>query len=69
MRAALDELRGTNAVQREMLIIGDGEETCGEDPVGVARAEADGVRIHTISLGEAVSHQLAGIALVTNGTY
>lgn len=64
MREALDELRGANAVQRAMLIIGDGE-----DPVGVAREEADGVRIHTISLGEAVSHQLAGIALVTNGTY
>ena len=58
-----------NAVRREMLIIGDGEETCGEDPVGVARAEAGDIRIHTISLGEAVSHQLAGIALVTNGTY
>ena len=69
MRAALDELRGTNAAKREMLIIGDGEETCGEDPVGVARSGSDGVRIHTISLGEEVSHQLAGIALVTNGTY
>ena len=69
MRAALDDLRQANAVRREMLIIGDGEETCGEDPVGVAREEAGDIRIHTISLGEAVSHQLAGIALVTNGTY
>ena len=69
MREAFDELRRANAVQSELLIIGDGEETCGEDPVGVARAEADGIRIHTISLGEDTSHQLAGIALVTNGTY
>ena len=69
MREALEELRQVNAVRREMLIIGDGEETCGEDPVGVAREEAGDIRIHTISLGEAVSHQLAGIALVTNGTY
>ncbi|MGE0043285.1 MAG: VWA domain-containing protein [Vicinamibacterales bacterium] len=69
MRAALDELRRVPATHRELLIIGDGEETCGEDPVGVARAEADGIRIHTISLGEDVSHQLAGIALVTRGTY
>jgi len=69
MREALEELQQVNAVRREMLIIGDGEETCGEDPVGVAREEAGDIRIHTISLGEAVSHQLAGIALVTNGTY
>ena len=69
MRAALDDLRQANAIRREMLIIGDGEETCGEDPVGVAREEAGDIRIHTISLGEAISHQLAGIALVTNGTY
>lgn len=69
MRAALEELRAVPARRREMLIIGDGEETCGEDPVGVARAEAEGIVIHTISLGEAVSHQLAGIALVTGGTY
>ncbi|MDA1184575.1 MAG: hypothetical protein O2930_08025 [Acidobacteria bacterium] len=69
MREALEDLRGVNAVRRDMLIIGDGEETCGEDPVGVAREEAGDIRIHTISLGEAVSHQLAGIALVTNGTY
>jgi Ca-activated chloride channel family protein len=69
MRQALDDLRQTNALRREMLIIGDGEETCGEDPVGVAREEADGIRIHTISLGEGISHQLAGIALVTDGTY
>ncbi len=69
MREALADLRRVNAVRREMLIVGDGEETCGEDPVGVAREEAGDIRIHTISLGEAVSHQLAGIALVTNGTY
>lgn len=69
MREALEELRQVNAVRREMLIVGDGQETCGEDPVGVAREEAGHIRIHTISLGEAVSHQLAGIALVTNGTY
>ena len=69
MREALADLRQVNAVRREMLIVGDGEETCGEDPVGVAREEAGDIRIHTISLGEAVSHQLAGIALVTNGTY
>lgn len=69
MRQALDDLRQTNALRREMLIVGDGEETCGEDPVGVAREEADGIRIHTISLGEGISHQLAGIALVTDGTY
>jgi Mg-chelatase subunit ChlD len=69
MRAALEELRAAPASHREMLIIGDGEESCGEDPVGVARAEAQGIRIHTISLGEKTSHQLAGIALVTGGTY
>jgi Mg-chelatase subunit ChlD len=69
MREALDELRQANALRREMLIIGDGEETCGEDPVGVAREEAGDIRIHTISLGEGISHQLAGIALVTDGTY
>jgi len=69
MRAALAEIRVAPAGRREMLIIGDGEESCGEDPVGVARAEAQGIRIHTISLGERTSHQLAGIALVTGGTY
>jgi len=69
MRAALEEIRAAPAARREMLIIGDGEESCGEDPVGVARAEAQGIRIHTISLGEKTSHQLAGIALVTGGTY
>ncbi|MDA1095431.1 MAG: VWA domain-containing protein [Acidobacteria bacterium] len=69
MRAALEDLRRIPARQRELLIIGDGDETCGEDPVGVARAEAHGIRIHAISLGEDVSHQLAGIALVTGGTY
>ena len=69
MRAALEEIRSAPAGRREMLIIGDGEESCGEDPVGVARAEAQGIRIHTISLGEKTSHQLAGIALVTGGTY
>lgn len=69
MRAALEDLRRVSAVRRDLLIVGDGDETCGEDPVGVARAEAAGVRIHGISLGEDVSHQLAGIALVTGGTY
>lgn len=69
MRAALEDLRQAPAARRELLIIGDGDETCGKDPVGVARAEAGGIRIHAISLGEDVSHQLAGIALVTGGTY
>ncbi len=69
MRQGLEDLRAVDARRKEMLIIGDGEETCGADPVGVARAEANGIRIHTISLGERVSHQLAGIALVTGGTY
>jgi Ca-activated chloride channel family protein len=69
LRAGLADLRSSPARRREMVIIGDGEETCGEDPVGVARAEADGIRIHTISLGEGFSQQLAGIALVTGGTY
>ena len=69
MRQGLADLRVVEAPRKEMLIIGDGAETCGEDPVGVARAEADGIRIHTISLGERISHQLAGIALVTGGTY
>ncbi|NQW03597.1 MAG: VWA domain-containing protein [Acidobacteria bacterium] len=69
MRAALEDLRANPAPTHELLIIGDGDETCGEDPVGVARAEANGIRIHTISLGEDISHQLAGIALVTGGTY
>ena len=69
MRAALSDLRQVNAVLREMLLIGDGEETCGNDPVAVAREEAGNIPIHTISLGEHVSHQLAGIALVTGGTY
>ncbi len=69
MRQGLEDLRAVDAQRKEMLIIGDGEETCGADPVGVARAEANGIRIHTISLGERVSHQLAGIALVTGGTY
>jgi Mg-chelatase subunit ChlD len=69
MREALKSLREVDAVRKEILLIGDGEETCGEDPVGVARAEASDVPIHTISLGERVSHQLAGIALVTGGTY
>lgn len=69
MRAAFDDLRRANAARRELLIISDGDETCGEDPVGAARAEAGGIRIHGISLGEDTSHQLAGIALVTGGTY
>lgn len=69
MRQGLADLGAVDAPRKEMLIIGDGAETCGEDPVGVARAEANGIRIHTISLGERVSHQLAGIALVTGGTY
>lgn len=69
MREALADLQGVSARRKEMLIIGDGEETCGLDPVGVARAEAGNVRIHTISLGEDTSHQLAGIALVTGGIY
>ncbi|HJO02514.1 MAG TPA: VWA domain-containing protein [Acidobacteriota bacterium] len=69
MRQGLEDLRAVEAQRKEMLIIGDGAETCGEDPVGVARDEAQGIRIHTISLGERVSHQLAGIALVTGGTY
>ena len=69
MREALQSLREVDAVRKEILLIGDGEETCGEDPVGVARAEAGDVLIHTISLGERVSNQLAGIALVTGGTY
>ena len=69
MQTALRDLREVNAARREILIIGDGEETCGNDPVGVARAEAGDIPIHTISLGEQVSHQLAGIALVTGGTY
>jgi Mg-chelatase subunit ChlD len=69
MREALADVRRVDADRREILIIGDGDETCGEDPVGVARAEANGIRIHTISLGEDVSPQLAGIALVTGGRY
>jgi Mg-chelatase subunit ChlD len=69
LRQGLADLRAIDAVRREMLIIGDGEETCGEDPVGVARAEAGDIRIHTVSLGRGVSPQLAGIALVTDGTY
>ena len=69
MRAALEDLRRVNAARRGLLIIGDGDETCGQDPVGAARAEAGGIRIDTISLGEEVSHQLAGIALVTGGSY
>jgi hypothetical protein len=69
MRTALADLNAVNARQRELLIIGDGDETCGEDPVGVALREANGIPIHGISLGEDVSHQLAGIALVTGGTY
>lgn len=68
-RAALEDLRRVNAARKDILIIGDGDETCGEDPVGVARAESGGIRIHGISLGEEVSHELAGIALVTGGTY
>ncbi|NKB88967.1 MAG: VWA domain-containing protein [Acidobacteria bacterium] len=69
MREAFADLRDLDVARKEMLIIGDGEETCGEDPVAVARAEADGIRVHTISLGRGVSPQLAGIALVTDGTY
>ncbi len=69
MRAAVEDLRQVNAARKEILLIGDGEETCGHDPVGVARAEAGDIPIHTISLGERVSNQLAGIALVTGGTY
>ncbi len=69
IRQALSDLTGVEASRKEILLIGDGEETCGEDPVGVARELANGVRIHTMSLGERVSHQLAGIALVTGGTY
>ncbi len=69
MRAALEDLRTVNAARKEILLIGDGEETCGEDPVGTAREEAGDIPIHTISLGERVSNQLMGIALVTGGTY
>jgi hypothetical protein len=69
MRAALQSLREVNAARKEILLIGDGEETCGQDPVGVAREEAGDIPIHTISLGERVSNQLAGIALMTGGTY
>ena len=69
LRAALADLAAVDAVSKEVLIIGDGEETCGEDPVAVARAEAGGIRVHTISLGDRPSDQLAGIALVTGGSY
>lgn len=69
MRAAFQMLQEIPSIQRELLIVGDGEESCGEDPVGVARQEAGNVSIHTISLGKRVSNQMAGIALVTNGTY
>ena len=69
LRAALDDLAAIGADRKEVLIIGDGEETCGDDPVAVARAEAGGIRVHTISLGDRPSDQLAGVALVTGGTY
>lgn len=69
MRAALEDLHSVNASRKEILLIGDGEETCGKDPVGTAREEAGDIPIHTISLGERVSNQLMGIALVTGGTY
>ena len=69
IREAFADLRGVQARRKEILLISDGEDTCGGDPIGTARHEAEGVRIHTISLGERVSDQLAGIALVTGGTY
>ena len=69
LRQALSDLETVQATDKELLVVGDGEETCGEDPVVIARAEANGVRIHTISLGKQISHQLAGIALVTGGRY
>ena len=69
IREALADLRGVQARRKEILVLSDGEETCGHDPIGTARHEVEGVRIHTISLGERVSHQLAGIALVTSGSY
>ena len=69
LRRALEQLRTVNAARKEILLIGDGEEMCGEDPVAIARELADGVRVHTMSLGERISQQLAGIALVTNATY
>ena len=69
LRQALADLEIVQATDKEMLVVGDGEETCGEDPVAIARAEANGIRIHTISLGMQISHQLAGIALVTGGQY
>ena len=69
MRAAFQILQEIPAAHRALLIIGDGEESCGEDPVGVARAEAGDIAIHTISLGKRVSNQMVGIAFVTGGTY
>ena len=69
MRAAFQILHEIPAAHRALLIIGDGEESCGEDPVGVARAEAGDVAIHTISLGKRVSNQMVGIVFVTGGTY
>lgn len=66
---ALDDLRGVEARRREVLLISDGDETCHADPVSTAREHAQGVRVHTISLGKGGSNQLAGIALVTGGSY
>ena len=69
LREAFADLAGVNAARREVLLISDGEDTCRTDPVATARAGAADIRVHTISLGRGVSHQLAGIALVTGGRY
>ena len=66
---AFDDLAAVDARRKEVLLVSDGEELCGEDPVATARAEHHGIRVHTLSLGRGGSHQLAGIALVTGGTY
>ena len=51
MRKALDDLRQVNAVRREMLIIGDGEETCGGEPCALGKllkAGAPNLTIHVV---------------------
>ncbi len=72
LQAAADDLRGEGP--RRVLLVSDGEETCGGDPCEVARAlDRDGVDVVVDTVGyaadEATRTQLQCIAEETGGTY
>lgn len=59
---------------RSIVLVSDGEETCGEDPCEVARRlgqQAVGLRVDTVGYGvdDSTRRQLSCIAAATSGTY